>query len=355
MMALIAVQGRLSTIGPPKAETCRHRCRRTTRPPLKHRAANRFALAFAVLAAAVSPVTAEIPGWAFTVNSPAGLHVSDDGRAIQVPDSAMTFTRTQITNLAGPVPDWHPDEHPAMPAIVAEGRAPQVIACAYCHLPNGAGRPENTSLAGLSAGYIKQQMQAFRHGDRPGSEPKRLPQTLMIAGAKALTDTEINAAAAYFASLKPASFVQVIETATVPKTMVAGWVLTLAPDGGTEPLGDRIIEMPEDFERFENRDSRTPYRAYVPLGSIQRGAELVTAIRGGTAQSCIGCHGPELKGLGDIPRLAGRSPSFLMRQLVDLRNGVRTGATSELMKPVVADLTDSDLISIVAYLASREP
>ncbi|MBI2812819.1 MAG: c-type cytochrome [Opitutae bacterium] len=298
---------------------------------------------------------AEIPGWAFTVNPPAGHPTPDDGRAIHVPDSAITFTRTQITNLAGPVPDWHPDEHPAMPPIVAKGRAPQVIACAYCHLPNGAGRPENASLAGLPAGYIKQQMQAFRHGDRPGSEPKRLPQTLMIALAKDLTESEIDAAAAYFAALKPTSFVQVIETATVPKTMVAGWVLTLAPGAGTEPIGNRIIEIPEDFTRFENRDSRTPYLAYVPVGSIQRGAELVTAIRAGTAQSCISCHGPDLKGLGDIPRLAGRSPSFLMRQLVDLRNGVRTGATSELMKPVIANLTDADLVSIVAYLASREP
>ena len=308
-----------------------------------------------VVAAIATAMAAEFPRWAFAVNTPAGQPAPDDGKVKHVPNSPVALTHTQINAITGTVPDWHPDEHPPMPDIVAKGRAPAVFACAYCHLPNGAGRPENASLAGLPANYIKQEMQAFRHGDRPGSEPKRLPQTLMIALAKALSEPEIEAAASYFASLKPASFVKVIETATVPKTVVAGWTLTPAPGGDTEPIGNRIIEMPEDFERFENRDSRTPYRAYVPVGSIQRGAELVTVIRGGTIPSCVSCHGPELKGLGDIPRLAGRSPSFLMRQLVDLRNGVRTGAASDLMKPVVANLDDADLVAIVAYLSSREP
>ena len=242
-----------------------------------------------------------------------------------------------------------------MPAIVAQGRAPSAFACAYCHLPNGAGRPENASLAGLPANYIKQELRAFQHGGRPGSEPKRLPQTLMIAEAKTLTDPEIDAAADYFASLKPSSFIRVIETATVPRTAIAGWVLTPAPGGGIEPIGNRIIETPEDFERFEHRDSRTTFLAYVPLGSLRRGAELVNTLRDGTTPACVSCHGPDLKGVGDIPRLAGRSPSFLMRQLVDLRNGVRTGAASDLMKPIVAHLTDADLVALVAYLASREP
>lgn len=299
---------------------------------------------------------ANLPAWAYPVNPPAGHPDADDGHTIHVPDSTVTFTRTQITNLTGPVPDWHPDEHPAMPEIVARGRAPHVLACAYCHLPNGAGRPENASLAGLPAGYIRQELHAFQHGDRPGSEPKRLPQTLMITGAKALTEPEIEAAAAYFSSLKPASFVRVIETATVPQTRIAGWVLTPVPGTGTEAIRNRIIETPEDFERFEHRDSRTPYFVYVPRGSIQRGAALVTQTRdGGTVPACITCHGPELKGLGDVPRLAGRSPSFLMRQLTDLRRGVRQGGSTELMKPVVAHLTDADLVSLVAYLASREP
>ena len=312
-------------------------------------------LTIAVMATTVISPATELPAWAFPVVAPGGPPIPDDGRARHVPDSDVTFTRTQIAAIGGLVPDWHPDEHPPMPDIVAKGRAPQVFACGYCHLPNGAGRPENTSLAGLTAAYIKQEMLAFRNGERPGSEPKRLPQTLMIAIAQAVTEAEIEAAAAYFASLKPASFVKVVETATVPKTVVAGCTLTPAPDGGKEPIVNRIIEMTEDFSRFEHRDSRTPYLAYVPLGSVQRGAELVATGGNGKTLLCITCHGPELKGLADVPRLLGRSPSFLMRQLYDLRSGGRKGGASELMKPVVINLTDEDLVAIVAYLASREP
>ncbi len=198
-------------------------------------------------------------------------------------------------------------------------------------------------------------MLAFRNDSRPGSAPARLPQTIMIALAKAATESEIADAAAYFSVLPPKSFIQVIETAMVPKTIIAGWMLTLAPDGGTEPIGDRVIEIAEDFERFENRDSRTPYVAYVPVGSIQRGAELIATGGGGKTVQCVTCHGPELRGLLDVPPLVGRSPSYLMRQLYDLKHGARKGGATELMKPVVANLTEEDMVAIVAYLASREP
>jgi cytochrome c553 len=295
------------------------------------------------------------PPWAYPVNPPRGATVPDDGRLHRVPDSTVVFTRAQIAAITVQVPDWHPEEHPAMPDAVAKSREPAVFACAYCHLPNGAGRPENTSLAGLTPAYIKQQMSAFRNGERQGSELARLPQTFMIALAKAVTESEIDAAAAYFSALKPLSFVRVVETATVPKTIVAGWTLTPAPGGGTEPLGNRIIEMPEDFARFELRDSRTTYIAFVPVGSIQRGAELVATGGGGKTLPCAACHGPELKGMADVPRLAGRAPGYLMRQLYDIQTGRRTGGTSELMKPVVVNLTEEDMIALVAYLASRAP
>jgi cytochrome c553 len=295
------------------------------------------------------------PAWAYPVNPPRGVPVPDDERPQRVPDSPVVFTRAQIAAITVQVPDWHPDEHPPMPDIVAKSREPAVFACGYCHLPNGAGRPENTSLAGLPPAYIRQQMTAFRIGARQGAEPARLPQNFMIALAKAVTEAEIEAAAAYFSALKPLSFVRVVEAAHVPKTIVAGWTLTLAPGGGTEPLGDRIVEMPEDFARFENRDSRTTYVAYVPVGSIRRGGELVATGGAGKTLPCAACHGPELKGMADVPRLAGRAPGYLMRQLYDIQAGRRSGGASELMKPVVANLTEQDMIALVAYLASCAP
>ena len=312
------------------------------------------AITLAVFATAAWTPAAEPPAWAYPVNPPAGAAVKDDGLLQRVPDSAAAFTRAQIAAVGGSVADWHPEEHPVMPAIVAVRREPLIVACGYCHLPNGAGRPENASLAGLTAAYIKQEVLAFRRGDRPGPVPARAPQSTMIKIAGTVTEEEIDAAAAYFAAIKPAGFVRVVETETVPGTTVAGWMLTPVPGAPLEPIGNRIVEVAEDFERFERRDTRTSYVAYVPVGSIARGAEL-TATGGGRTLQCATCHGPELRGLLDVPRLAGRSPSYLMRQLYDIRHGARQGPATELMKPVVANLTEEDMVAIVAYLANLPP
>ena len=313
------------------------------------------ALLFASAASSGFSAGPDFPSWAFPINPRGAPAPAADDSVRRVPDSAVTFTAKEIAAIAGPVPDWHPEEHPTMPAIVARGRPPAVYSCAYCHLPTGNGRPENSNLAGLTAGYITQQMAAFKNGQRAGSAPDRLPQTMMIALAKQATDAEVREAADYFAALKPTSFVQVIEAEAVPKSVVAGWTLTAAPEGGTEPLGQRIIEMPVDFEIFENRDARSAYVAYVPPGSIKRGQQLVVTGGDGRTLQCAACHGTDLRGLVDIPRLLGRSPSYLFRQLYDFKHGSRHGVTADLMQPVVTNLTDDDMIDIVAYLASRRP
>jgi len=314
-----------------------------------------LSLLVAVLASAAAPVHAEVPAWAFAVNPPGAQPAVDDGKPKRVPDSSLTFTQREFTAIAVGPPDWHPDEHPPMPDIVGRSREPNVYACAYCHLPNGAGRPENASLAGLSANYIKAQILAFRDGERPGSEPRRAPQTNMIAIAKQMTAVEIEAAAAYFSALDFKSYVKVIEATVAPRTVVAGWMLTKTPGASTEPIGNRIVELAEDAARFDRRDSRAPYVAYVPVGSIARGADLVSTGSAGHTLPCAACHGTDLNGLADVPRIAGRSPSYLFRQLYDLRNANRRGAAAELMKPVVANLTDADMVAIAAYLASRTP
>lgn len=314
-------------------------------------------ISFALLALAAlgsSSAHADAPTWAYPVNPPAAPVAEDDGKPRHVPASTRAFTWSQIAALKVQPPDWHPDEHPPMPGIVGRSREPGVYACGYCHLPNGAGRPENASLAGLSAHYIKEQLAAFREGHRAGSESARYPHNAMVALAKELTTAEIEESAAYFAALPPREYLKVIESATVPRTEVAGWTLRQARGTATEPIGNRIIEMAVDFERFENRDSRTPYVAYVPEGSLVRGAALVTTGAGRTLP-CAGCHGAGMKGLADVPRLAGRSPSYLYRQLNDIRNGNRTGGATELMQPVVAELTDEDMVAIVAYLSSLRP
>ncbi len=292
--------------------------------------------------------------WAYALNDPAVEHAPDDGKPKHVPGSTQSFTLAEIRNLYG-VPDWHPDDHPEMPDIVARGRNPGVYACAYCHLPNGQGRPENTSLAGLPAEYIEQQMADYRAGLRRSAEPDSLPLSVMHAIGMAATESEVAVAAAYFSSLTPRQWIRVIETDTVPTTRVAGWMFIAAEDGGVEPIGQRIIEMPEDLERTELRDARSGFIAYVPTGSIEKGRKLVESGGGGRTQPCGVCHGDDLRGLGPVPPLAGRSPSYLVRQLYDLQTGVRKGRWSPLMQAAVANLSVADFVALAAYAASLEP
>jgi cytochrome c553 len=307
-----------------------------------------------VIGAAALAVAADTPPpWAYPVNPPGTQPAPDDGVLRHVPDSTAAFTLTQIRDLFS-VPDWHPDDHPPMPAPVAHGRKPMPFACAYCHLPNGLGRPENSSLAGLSAAYIAQQVADFKSGARKSSEPASLPANLMVAVAKAATDEEVKLAAEYFSALKPKPWIRVVETNTVPKTRVGGWMLIAAEPAGTEPIGQRIIEMPENLVRTELRDSTSGFIAYVPVGSIEKGAALITTGAGKTTP-CGLCHGADLKGLGPVPALAGRSPSYIVRQLYDIQHGVRGGSWTELMKPVVTQLSEEDMVSIAAYTASRAP
>jgi cytochrome c553 len=122
----------------------------------------------------------------------------------------------------------------------------------------------------------------------------------------------------------------------------------------TEPIGNRIIEAPEDTERTEVlRDPRSGFIAYAPRGSIKRGQALVTTGGNGKTIACATCHGTNLEGTGPVPGIGGRSPSYLVRQMHDMQTGARKGSWSGLMKPVVEKLTAEDFVSIAAYVASR--
>ena len=215
--------------------------------------------------------------------------------------------------------------------------------------------PKNSNLAGLPAAYFVQQIADYKSGARKTSVPKRGPVALMISLSKDITDAEVEAAAAYFSALKPKSNIRAVETDAVPKTFVAGWFLAASKTGEKEPIGQRIIEVPEDLEQFENRDPRSQFIAYVPIGSIAKGAALVSTGGAGKTLQCAICHGQDLKGLGGTPSIIGRSPSYVVRQLYDIQNGARAGTAAQLMKATVANLTVEDMVSIAAYLASRAP
>jgi cytochrome c553 len=313
---------------------------------------------FAVLAlTACGPRNAE-PGaslsWAYPQTAEPPPERPEAAGPLHVPGSTLSFTAAQVGDDRNPV-DWFPAEHPTPPQVVARRTEGGPTPCAECHLYNGRGFIAAADLAGLSAPYIVQQVQEFHGGRRQSAQHDRPDAKEMIKVATTVTDRDLAEAAAYFAALPRAPFIRVVETDTVPVTRANhyGW-LELVPRGGTEPIGDRIIEVSEDMGRMYLADPHVGLVDYVPPGAVERGEALVrSGGRGG--QPCAACHGPGLQGAGDTPPLAGRAASYLARMLWDIQTGARNGPTVAAMQTPAKGLSEADITDVAAYLASRKP
>ncbi len=295
--------------------------------------------------------------WAINAQAPQGKDVSwafpvadkvqptvDTAKLHQLPGSSLSLTAPQIDDLLNP-PDWYPNEHPAPPKIVVHGTPPNALACGSCHLMSGEGHPESAGLAGLPAAYIVRQMEYFKSGAR--KDPAR-----MNGIAKQVTDEEIHQAADYFSALKPILWTKVVEAESVPKSRVMRTRMRLKAEGSEmEPLGNRIITLPVDDDRIEERDPHTGFIAYVPKGSLKKGEALAKNVKGKTIQCAI-CHGVGLHGIGDVPGIAGLHPIYIVRQLYNFKNGGANGGLDQLMKAVVEKLDDDDILNLAAYVAS---
>ena len=289
---------------------------------------------------------ADYPSWAFPLKverpiPPAGPESKT------LAGSPRKYTQQQIDDLLNP-PDWFPDQRPDPPAIVLKGHG-DALACGACHLLSGLGHPESTDLTGLTAAYMDQQMKDFKAGSRID-----VPRMNKIASA--VSEDESQQAAAWFARLKPRPFNRVVETDTVPMTFLGdGRMRFVEPDGGTEPIGNRIITVPEDQARARLRDPNSGFIAFVPVGSIAKGKELAETGGSGRTVQCAICHGPDLRGVGNVPRLAGVHPIYLARQLYRFRDGTRSGAEAASMMPAADRLTEEDIVNLSAYLGSLPP
>ncbi len=266
--------------------------------------------------------------------------------------------------------DWFPQDHPSpMPPIIkvgpAAGTGNTARGCGSCHLPNGKGRPENAPPAGLPVAYFMRQLHDFRNGLRRSADPRKPNTNTMIELAKVMTDEEMRLSAEYFAAIKWTPWIRVIESGTVPKTRIVGNLFLPTAQERTEPIAGRIIEVPEDVEQAETlRNPRSGFIAYVPPGSIEKGRDLVTTggmrivgneIIQGKTTPCVTCHGLDLMGVADVPPIAGRSPSYIARQIWDIQQGTRNGSAVQLMRQAIANLDGEDLVSIAAYVSSRVP
>lgn len=285
-----------------------------------------------------------VPAWAFPT-ADAVQPPANTSEQIRVPDSAKTMTTAQVDDLFNAA-DWFPDQNTPRPEIVMKGRPPAAMACGVCHLMSGLGHPESSDLAGLPAQYIVDQMNDFKSGARKD-------YARMNSIAAATTPEEWDAAGKWFASLKSLPWYKVEEATTVPKTYLTGGRMRLPhPDGGTEPIGNRIIVLPQDTARVAARDPKVGFIAYVPPGSVKKGETLATTGDNGKTIACSICHGNGLVGVGNTPRLAGAHPTYLARQLYNFKLGSSNGMAAALMKPVVANMTDEDILNVAAYIAS---
>lgn len=296
-----------------------------------------------------------MPAWAFPGSGPdePPHEVGADAVPLSIPGSTAHFTRAQTIDPFSP-PDWRPERHPPIPAIVSHGRKPALYACGYCHLPDGSGRPENSNLAGLPAAYIQQQVAAFRDlSRRCATSDPFLPFDLMQKVAAEATPTEVAEAAAYFSRLLLPSKLTVRETDKISLPWAEHYIYALGKQEASEPISGRIIETVKDMGAHELRDPSVGYIAYVPTGSIARGRQLATAGPGGPGTSCFVCHGPDLRGTPVAPPLAGHFATYQFRQLLAFRNGNRADTLAALMRPVVAQMTEDDMVSVAAYAASQ--
>ncbi len=289
--------------------------------------------------------------WAFPGRGAKSDQPADAVTKLSLPGAPGRFTAAETQDTFRAV-DWRPASHSPMPPVVAFGRQPKVWACGFCHMPAGEGRPENASLAGLPRSYIVKQVKAFAAQTRTSVGRGWFPSATMTQVAKDATPAEINAAADYFSHQTFHSRLRVQEAATVAAPRADAFLFQ-AGTGAVQPIGVRIVEGPSSMTRFETRDTEIDYVAYVPVGSLVRGATLAGG-KGGV-QACAGCHGAGLKGGGLGPPLAGRSPSYMFRQLLAFQTGARNDADATPMKAVVAKLAPADMIALAAYVGSLKP
>nr|WP_305649170.1 c-type cytochrome [Rhodoferax sp.] len=266
----------------------------------------------------------------------------------RLPGSTRRYTQAEIDNYYA-APDWFPDQHPPMPKLVSHGDGGKVQACAACHLTSGLGHPESANLAGLPHSYLVRQMAEYKNRSRFERSP-------MYAMAAAMSEQDIQEVSAYFSSLQPVRSSRVQETDTVPQTAIHPTLRMrqVLPNGGMEPINGKLIEVPESPERVEMRDPNAGFVAYVPRGSIALGKTLATE-RAGRTIACMACHGEQLRGTADVPRLAGLSPDYVLRQLRAFKSGDRHGAQALLMVPAVESLTLADMIALSAYVGTLDP
>lgn len=177
----------------------------------------------------------------------------------------------------------------------------RVQGCVTCHGQQGQGTSNGyfPRIAGKPAGYIYNQLVAFRNGTR--SYP---PMNYLVAY---LPDAYLKEIAEFYSKQSP-PYIERASTSVSP-------------------------------------------------AEIQRGAALATA--GDPSKgvpACISCHGKGLTGMEPgIPGLAGLTPTYVVGQLTRWRVGERKAAEPDCMKRIATRMSDTDIAAVAAWLSQQKP
>jgi cytochrome c553 len=177
--------------------------------------------------------------------------------------------------------------------------ATRVLACAPCHGPIGEGTNNAyfPRLAGKPAGYLTNQLVAFRNGRR-----RYPPMNYLL---EYLPEEYLGMMATYFAAQKP----------PLPAPV--------EPD-----VSQQLVKLGEQL---------------ITNGDYNRGIP-----------ACQSCHGPNLTGMVPaIPGLLGLRASYISAQLGGWRYGTRTATAPDCMQIVAGHLTEDDVKAVAAVLASK--
>ena len=290
------------------------------------------------------------PDWAYPANPPGGPP-RDASKILKVPGSDKTYNEVSANDAFGPA-DWFPNEHAPMPTVVATGKKPDVRACSLCHLTTGDGHPESANVSGLSAPYIQRALREFADGRRKNN---RSP--VMATIAKGMTPDEMREAAEYFAARKPAAgYMKVVEQAEVPKSYVGEGAMRFVSAGNEkEPIGSRIIVVPQDEEGAKSRNPHSGFSLMCrPAASprVRRWPRPAAAARPCLAPSATA---KASRAWARCPRSQAAIRRTSRASSWTSRAATRTGAWAVLMQQVVAKLDQDDIIALAAYAASRQP
>jgi cytochrome c553 len=177
----------------------------------------------------------------------------------------------------------------------------RVQGCVTCHGQEGQGTQDDhfPRIAGKPAGYLYNQLVAFRDGTR-----RYAPMNYLVAY---LPDAYLKEMAQYYARMRP----------------------------------------PFAF--------REPTKADPAL--VDRGKAIVTAGDGAKQlPACVACHGAGLTGMEPgVPGLVGLRPNYVAAQLTRWRTGERRAADPDCMKRIATRLAERDVAAVAAYMALQNP